>query len=49
MLRALHWEATAVQELREHSERLAQQLAARADGLKTIPGDAAAAVNDSSV
>jgi uncharacterized NAD(P)/FAD-binding protein YdhS len=26
MLRADHWEATAVQELREHAERLAQQL-----------------------
>ena len=26
MLRASHWEATAVQELREHAERLAQQL-----------------------
>jgi hypothetical protein len=26
MLRADHWEATAVQELREHAERLVQQL-----------------------
>jgi uncharacterized NAD(P)/FAD-binding protein YdhS len=32
MLRADHWEATAVQELREHAERLAQELARPAAG-----------------
>jgi uncharacterized NAD(P)/FAD-binding protein YdhS len=32
MLRAVHWEATAVQELREHAERLARRLALPAVG-----------------
>jgi uncharacterized NAD(P)/FAD-binding protein YdhS len=42
MLRAQYWEATAVQELREHAERLAQQLVATAVDGKARPGDAAA-------
>jgi uncharacterized NAD(P)/FAD-binding protein YdhS len=44
MLRAHYWEATAVQELREHAERLAQQLAGSAVGGNAIPGDVAPAV-----